>query len=272
MRGARARRRSPTRAWTSRRRSSTAPGWATRRTCPTVRARARARAGAGSLGQQAGGRRPHCAPLVLTEHTRGGPGLGSLRRGCARGWRAAFGHQPAQISRRTHARRRGSSCVPPARCEKHNAQGVAGAANARCARGRCAAIQHKPPQISMRAAREEAELVMFTSIKQALDGAGLTPRQVRPSAAARRRAGTGRLRQGSACWVGGPHRQRARAVSACTRCFMSSPSARTKCPAGGSACMRVRSAPVPPAAAGSGALANGKYRSSCTSAPPAPAP
>ncbi len=46
-----------------------------------------------------------------------------------------------------------------------------------------AAVQAKPPQISMRAAREEAELVMFTSIKEVLDACGLGPRQVRPPAA-----------------------------------------------------------------------------------------
>ena len=42
-----------------------------------------------------------------------------------------------------------------------------------------AAVQAKPPQISMQAAREEAELVMFTSIKELLDSCGMSPRQVR---------------------------------------------------------------------------------------------
>lgn len=46
----------------------------------------------------------------------------------------------------------------------------------------CAAVQAKPPRISMHAAREEAELVMFTSIKEVLDACGLEPRQVPPSA------------------------------------------------------------------------------------------
>lgn len=48
-------------------------------------------------------------------------------------------------------------------------------------RGACgarAAVQAKPPQISMQAAREEAELVMFTSIKELLDSCGMSPRQV----------------------------------------------------------------------------------------------
>lgn len=40
-------------------------------------------------------------------------------------------------------------------------------------------MQAKPPQVSMRAAREEAELVMFTSIKEVLDACGVAPRQVR---------------------------------------------------------------------------------------------
>lgn len=41
-----------------------------------------------------------------------------------------------------------------------------------------AAVQAKPPSISMQAAREEAELVMFTSIKELLDSCGMSPRQV----------------------------------------------------------------------------------------------
>ena len=45
--------------------------------------------------------------------------------------------------------------------------------------GARAAVQAKPPQISMQAAREEAELVMFTSIKELLDSCGMSPRQVR---------------------------------------------------------------------------------------------
>ncbi len=83
-------------------------------------------------------------------------------------------------------------------------------------RGRAGPRRSDPAQAAadlMRAAREEAELVMFTSIKQALDGAGLTPRQVRSACS---RPLQGRLWQGSACWVGGLHYQPACAVSACT--------------------------------------------------------
>ena len=40
-------------------------------------------------------------------------------------------------------------------------------------------MQAKPPLISMQAAREEAELVMFSSIKELLDSCGMSARQVR---------------------------------------------------------------------------------------------
>ena len=43
----------------------------------------------------------------------------------------------------------------------------------------CAAVQQIPPQISMQAAREEAEMVLFDSVRNVLEEACLKPGQVR---------------------------------------------------------------------------------------------
>jgi hypothetical protein len=44
-----------------------------------------------------------------------------------------------------------------------------------------AAVHSVPPNISMKAARDEAEMVMFTSVKAVLEACNLKPRQVRSS-------------------------------------------------------------------------------------------
>ena len=49
-----------------------------------------------------------------------------------------------------------------------------------CTMLRAAAVVSSPPQISMAAARAEAEMVMFESIKAALAKANLKPSQVCP--------------------------------------------------------------------------------------------
>lgn len=41
-----------------------------------------------------------------------------------------------------------------------------------------AAVQHVPPQISMAAARDEAEMVLFDSVRHVLEEARLKPGQV----------------------------------------------------------------------------------------------
>lgn len=64
-----------------------------------------------------------------------------------------------------------------------------------------AAVQHIPPQISMAAAREEAEMVLFDSVRQVLEEARLKPGQVCSKSQAAHAPGLGVVLVFCAVWV-----------------------------------------------------------------------